>query len=484
MTQGIIAAGHEETAAAAAMILKEGGNAFDAAIAAFFASFITEPCMSSPGGGAFANIFTAGGESIFLDCFCQTPQVKRPVAEVEFEPMVVNFGETTETFHLGMGSIAVPGIIAGIFHIHEQYATIPLSVLAEPALDIARKGVKINNFQFFDICVLEAIMTKEEESKNLFYPEGKPLAVGETLRMAKMADYLEYLIKEGVREFYEGEFAGKLVKDCQDRGGFITMDDMRNYRVNLSKPLSFPYRNKTILTNPLPGTGGTLLGLFMRKLEKKYNKNYEPFSSGHVQTLQQITDEVFRIERTVTNLNKKWGSTSHFNIVDKAGNAINITMSNGEGSGYMVPGTNIMLNNMLGEASLLPGGFHSWACDTRLSSMMSPTIVLDSDGNFETAIGSGGGSRIPSVISQVLHYLIDFEMSVHDAVHSARLHNEHSELNLEPDFVGKHFNSAELNVINWKEPAMFFGGVHTIHKKGKTLHACGDNRREGFALKV
>lgn len=484
MSYGTIAAGHEQTAHAAALILKDGGNAFDAAIAAFFASFINEPCMSSLGGGAFANILTAAGKSIFLDCFCQTPKIKRPLSEIDFGPMVVNFGATTETFHVGMGSIAVPGIIAGIYYIHEHFASMPMSVLVQPALELARNGVLINNFQFFDIRVLEAIMTKEEESRAIFYPTGEPIAVGSPLRMPAMADYLEFLVKEGKREFYEGEFAKQLVADSVSKGGFLTQEDMIDYQVNVSKPLRFKYRDKTILTNPLPSIGGTLLGLTMRKLEQRFQNNYQAFSPQHVQTLQQTIDEVFRIERTVTNLNKKWGSTSHFNIVDKQGNAINITMSNGEGCGYMVPGTNIMMNNMLGEASLLPNGFHSWTPDSRLSSMMSPTLVLDDKGIFEIAIGTGGASRIPAAIAQVLHYLIDFKMDVHQAVHAARLHNEHLELNLEPDFVGKHSPQEALKVINWEKPAMFFGGVHTIQRRGSQLYAAGDHRREGFALQV
>lgn len=484
MSYGTIAAGHEQTAQAAALILKDGGNAFDAAIAAFFASFINEPCMSSAGGGAFANILTAAGNAIFLDCFCQTPKVKRPISEIDFGPMIVNFGSTTETFHVGMGSIAVPGIIAGIYYIHEHFATIPMSVLVQPALELARNGVLINNFQFFDIRVLEAIMTKEEESRAIFYPTGKPIAVGSRLRMPAMADYLEFLVKEGKREFYEGEFAKQLVADSISRGGFLTLNDLRDYKVQIRKPLRFKYRDRTILTNPLPSIGGTLLGLIMRKLEQRYQNNYQAFSPQHVQTLQKIIDEAFRIERTVANLNKKWGSTSHFNIIDKQGNAINITMSNGEGSGYMVPGTNIMMNNMLGEASLLPNGLHSWALDNRLSSMMSPTLVLDQNGLFEIATGSGGASRIPAAIAQVLHYLIDFKMDVHAAVHAARLHNEHLELNLEPDFVGKHTFQDNLKVIHWEKPAMFFGGVHTIQRKDNQFYAAGDHRREGFALEV
>ncbi len=485
MKHGIIAAGHEATAEAAAIILKDGGNAFDAAIAAFFASFITEPCMSSAGGGAFANILTANGQSVILDFFCQTPRYKRPISEVEFTPMVVNFGETTETFHIGMGAIATPGMIAGIYHIHRHFATRPLSVLLEPALDIARNGVAMNDFQFFDIRVLEPIMTKEAECRNIFYPDGKPLPVGQMLKMPQLADYLEFLVKEGEREFYEGETAQKLTASCRERGGFLTLDDLKNYKVIERSPLVIPYRGKTILTNPFPSVGGTLLGFILRELETSFAaKPYELYSKGQVQNLQKIIGDVFEIDRDLDQMAKKWGSTSHFNIVDKWGNAINTTMSNGEGAGYMIPDTNIMMNNMLGEASLLPNGFHSWEADVRLSSMMSPTMVADAQGQFETAIGTGGGSRIPAAIAQVLHYLIDFDLPLEEAVHAARLHHEHQELNLEPNFVGKHLASDNLKVVEWKESAMFFGGVHTILKKEKQYTAVGDTRREGFAMEV
>lgn len=484
MIHGTIAAGHEQTAKAAALILEDGGNAFDAAIAAFFASFITEPCMSSAGGGAFANIFTATGQSLFLDCFCQTPLSKHLEIPVDFDPMVVDFGSTTETFYVGMGTIAVPGIIAGIDYIHQHFATRPLSVLVQPALELARNGVTMNGFQHFDIRVLEVIMTREEESRRIFYPDGQPLPVGETLHMPAMADYLEFLVKEGKREFYEGEFARQLVQDCQERGGYLTREDLANYQVNVGKPLRFNYRDRTILTNPLPSVGGTLLGFMLRKLEDTYQQDYAPASVQHVQNLQQILAEVYQIERTVTQLNKKWGSTSHFNIVDRAGNAINITMSNGEGCGYMVPGTNVMLNNMLGEASLLPNGLHSWEPNTRLSSMMSPTLVLDAKGALEIALGTGGGSRIPAAIAQVLHYLIDFKLPVAEAVAAARLHNEHNELNLEPALVGKYTPQEDLKVVNWDAPAMFFGGVHSIQRQGTDWQATADARREGFAMDV
>lgn len=482
--KGKIAAGHEFTAKAAARILESGGNAFDAAIAAFFASFITEPCMSSAGGGAFANILTADNKSYFVDFFCQTPSNKKLEKAVEFEPMVVNFGETSETFYLGMGSIAVPGTIAGLYEIHEKFAKLPLMELIQPALEYARDGVVINGFQYFDICVLESILSKEAESRSVYYSGNRPLQVGDLIKMPKMADYLEFLIKEGKREFYEGEFARKLVNDCSERGGYLSMDDMKNYKAIVTKALKFRYRDHYILTNPMPSLGGTLLSYVMKALEQNFDPSapYEIFSKAHVHSVQKSIEQGYAYKNEIKTLSKKWGSTSHFNILDKEGNAINITMSNGEGSGYMVKDTNIMLNNMLGETSLLPNGLHSWEPSRRLASMMSPTIVTDLNNSFRIALGTGGGSRIPSMIAQVLHYLIDFEVSTLRAVQADRMHNEYLELNLEPAFVGKNTRQNDLEVVNWNQKAMFFGGVHTISRKNGQIDAVADSRREGHAI--
>ena len=137
-TQMKLSAGHEKTAAAAAEVLKIGGNAVDAAIAAFFTSFIAEPCMSSAGGGAFANVFFEGKPRLY-DFFCQTPRNKRPVSAVNFFPITVDFGDTTEEFHVGHGSVAVPGSIAGAFRLHRDFGSIPMRELVQPAMAFAKK---------------------------------------------------------------------------------------------------------------------------------------------------------------------------------------------------------------------------------------------------------------------------------------------------------------------------------------------------------
>lgn len=482
--KGTIAAGHEKTAEVGALIFEEGGNAFDAAIAAFFASCVAEPCMSSLGGGGFALTLDQYGKSKLFDFFCQTPKYKRPISEVEFYPMTIDFGETSEEFHIGKGAMGVPGILSGLFAMHEAYGTIPMTELVIPAVELAKKGVAITDFQFFDIRVLRDALTTTPEIQELFYPNNKPIAVGEVMKLPKMADYLEYVVREGKRAFYEGEVAQRVVRDCQeDAGGFLTLEDFKNYQTIVREPLLCNYRNHLIATNPLPSVGGTLIGLFFKELAKQ-SIAYEAFSEEHTRNLQTILEDLYKIKRVPEELNQKWGSTTHFNVADELGNALSITMSNGEGSGYMIPDTQIVMNNMLGESALLPNGFHSWIPDTRLSSMMSPTLVMDKEHNFQLALGTGGASRIPGAIAQVLHYILDLGLGINEAVHAARMHNEHNELNLEPAFVGKHIPKPELKVINWERLGMFFGGVHTIAKQSGRLIGAGDTRREGFGIEV
>jgi gamma-glutamyltranspeptidase/glutathione hydrolase len=177
----------------------------------------------------------------------------------------------------------------------------------------------------------------------------------------------------------------------------------------------------------------------------------------------------------------KWGSTTHISTVDAEGNAASVTTSNGEGSSYMIPGTGVMVNNMLGEADLHPGGFHQWQPNVRISSMMAPTIVLK-DGAPEIVLGSGGSNRIRTAILQVISNIVDFQMSGDVAVNSPRVHWENGVFNLEPgfDFPPAASIPSTEQQMQWEEQNMFFGGVHTVLADAAgTLTPVGDRRRSG-----
>ncbi len=483
-----IAAGHDATADTAEEILRNGGNAFDAAIAAFMTSFVAEPCMSSGGGGAFAMIRKADGTCQLFDFFCQTPQFKRPVEQLDFSPIEVDFGTATEIFHIGQGSVGVPGSIAGIFALHQTLGSMPMKDLVQLPIQYAKEGIAINNFQSLDISLLKEILSYSEYGRELFCKEDTIKSVGDNIKMPAFADFLDFMASEGRDAFYKGEVAKKIV-DGQQTGGHLTLEDFENYKVVVRDPLAFNYRGNHIYTNPLPSIGGSLMAHYLKYLEPLSLAEF-PMSHDYVMNLLNVFSKAEAINRrpeyleqslnTLLSGNEKHGSTSHFNIVDRWGNAISLSMTIGEGSGCFVEGTDIQLNNMLGEAALLPDGFHSWTPNTRLSSMMSPTIVTDENHRLHVATGTGGASRIPAAIMQVLHYLLDYNLSVDEAVNNPRVHLGHNIFNLEPglntDMNQDHFAN---EIKQWNEQSLFFGGAHTILCQKNALYASGDERRDG-----
>jgi len=492
-----IAAGHESTLAAASEILKAGGNAFDAVIAAYAVSWIAEPAMAGAAGGAFANLRTYNGDSFILDFFCQTPKQKKAAKAVDFFPIEVNFGTTTETFHIGKGASATPGSVAGIYALHDRFGTIPMIELLQPAIELAKNGVVINDFQYLDFQLLESILRQDKQADSIFFDNEKLKKPGQKILMPQFADFLDYLGREGKNAFYRGEVAQKVVRDYQSGGGFLTMNDFENYQVIWRRPLVFPFRNRTILTNPLPSTGGSLMAIFMKYLEN-FEIPKQAISKEHLTQILQAFLKINSIEKSTDGIAKmlnqilpnhipfmksrssKRGATTHMNIVDKWGNAISLTASLGEGCGYFIEGTDIQMNNMLGEAALLPNGFHSWQPDVRLSSMMAPTLVLNENQQTEIVTGSGGAGRIPYAIAQVLKYLIDHNMDIEEAVNTPRIHLEHGILNVENEFSA--FDIATNHKIKmkiWKEKSLYFGGAHTIQIQKDTIQAVGDNRRDG-----
>ncbi len=495
MFKGIVAAGHEVTAEVAATILRNGGNAFDAAIAALLVSFNAEPCMSSPGGGGFANIFTAQGNSEILDFFCQTPYQKLSPENCNFFPFTIDFGGTKEDFYIGHGSHAVPGMISGIFKLYKHYASMPFDVLAQPAIEKAKEGIPLDEFQKLDIHLLENMIAQNQRALDVFVPNGKTLEVGDPLVMPDLASFLEMLTREGEREFYEGEIAQKIARDSQSNQGHIQLLDFENYKTIRRKPIQIQYKGKKVYTTNFPSLGGAVIALGLGELNKSTLNVPHHLSKKHLERLLPVLKTMEYTTRKPENLmkememyenilfSKKWGSTTHFGIYDAQGNAISITISNGEGSGYMIPGVDCFMNNMLGEAALLPEGFFSWKENTRLYSLMSPTIVVNPKDEAEIIIGTGGAGRIPGAILQVLHYLLDYQLDVEDAVHAPRMHLVESILNIEPE--GEtDIDFGNITPSVWEKKSMYFGGVHTITNINDEIKASGDKRRYGVVQKV
>ncbi|MCU0536269.1 MAG: gamma-glutamyltransferase, partial [Hydrococcus sp. Prado102] len=455
---------------------------------------------------------TKDNRDILFDFFCQTPRHKKPNEELDFYQVDVNFGDAIQAFHIGLGSIATPGNLTGFWEVHQKLGKLPFEVVAQPAIDCAQNGFLVSNFNSFTFKILEPILTKYAESRQIYAPKGELLTAGKICYMKNFAATLSELVRYGIKTFYKGDIGEQLVQDLS-KGGYLTLDDLKNYRVMTRKPLKINYRGYEILTNPPPSSGGMLIAFALKILESLNLKEIEFGSRQHLQILAQVMcltnqarkkdydnyiyqEEIFRqflneqyLETYRSQLNStinKWGSTTHISVLDSEGNAASVTISNGEGSSYIIPGTGIMLNNMLGEADLNPLGFHRWECDRRISSMMSPTIVLR-EGTPELVLGSGGSNRIRTAILQVISNLLDFDLSIEEAVASPRVHWENDIFNIEPIFQPEIIEQLRLpqatQVVLWQEQNMFFGGVHAVRKTASgEIEGSGDPRREGIAI--
>ncbi|MDQ6697142.1 MAG: gamma-glutamyltransferase [Actinomycetota bacterium] len=490
MTAGIIAAGHDQVAEAGAEALRAGGNAFDAAVAAGFASAHCEPGFTSLAGGGFLLAHRSSGERTLFDFFVDTPGRGRAPGELRshFEPVTVHFAAAHQTFHCGLGSVAVPGNLAGYLHVHRRLGRLPLTDVISPAAGLARNGVVIPATQAMDFALLSPILLRTPESRQIFAPAGRLLTTGDILRNLDLAAFLEHLGTDAATTLYVGELADRLADqmrgdDGAADGGLVTAADLAAYRVVERQPLAVRYRGRTVLTNPPPAFGGTLLALALSWLDAGPPMP-PPGSPELAVELARLFADVDR-HRAGDRLGRPQATrgTTQVSVVDTDGNQASMTTSNGECSGDVVAGTGILLNNMLGEDDLHPGGFHAAPPGTRVSSMMSPTIVLAADGRPELVLGSGGSKRIRSAILQVLVGVLDHGRELASAVDAPRLHWDTDHVEVEPGFevevIAALRSLAPINV--WPDRSLYFGGVHAV-APGDADHpavGAGDARRGG-----
>jgi gamma-glutamyltranspeptidase/glutathione hydrolase len=510
--RGIIAAGHPATVEAARAVLADGGNAFDAAIAALFAACVAEPVLASLGGGGFL-LARRGQRTEAYDFFVQTPRLRRPLEDTDFHPIQADFGTATQEFHIGLGAAATPGLVRGLFQVHRDHASMPMRQLVEPALSLARDGVLWNDFQAHVFDIIGPIYRHRPETARHFASpsrEAELLRAGDRFRAPEFADLLESLAIEGERLFYEGEVARSVADACASGGGHLSLEDLARYRVERRTPLSADYRGQRLYTNPPPSCGGVLIAFALALLSAADPHRMGFGSPAHLQLLATVMDAsnrarlesrlrdlpadhqeaallggdlLSRYRREVMGRYASQRGTTHLSVIDAAGDAVSLTVSNGEGCGFLVPGTGMMLNNMLGEEDINPHGFQRWPLDQRMASMMAPTLLISTDGVI-TALGSGGSNRIRTAILQVVSNLLDFSMSVEDAVNSPRIHHEDELLNVEGEFpertcqvLRERFSQHCL----WPGRSLFFGGVHCVRSdhRRRRFEAAGDPRRGG-----
>lgn len=512
---GTVAAGHEATAAAAAEILLDGGTAIEAVIAAFFAACTAEPILANLGGGGFLLARPAGGTARVYDAFVQTPRQRRAEAEIDFRPILADFGTATQEFHIGLGAAATPGIVRGLFAAHRDLCRLPMTRLAEPGIRLAQAGARVSAMQAYVARIVSPILRASTRCTTLFTGAKEPDALcqeGDVFSWPALADTLDALAHEGERLFYEGEIAQSIVSACRNGGGHLTEEDLRFYQVQVRHPLQTGFCGARLLTNPPPSAGGILIALSLAILDGRGLEDTIFGSCRHVERLiaamtianrarqaasfDAAPDDIEaallapalidRWRREVVSAPPAHRGTTHISAIDRDGNAASLTVSNGEGCGALGAGDGFILNNMLGEGDLNPAGLGAWRTDTRMSSMMAPSLVIAPDGGL-TALGSGGSNRIRSAILQVLVNLLRYRLPLDLAIEAPRLHREGDQLDIEEGFPEEAVNAARAagECRLWEDRNLFFGGVHAVHRTARgDLFGYGDRRRGGACQSV
>src|SRR3954447_10411409 len=505
-SKGVIAAGHRLTAEAGARVLREGGNAVDAAVAAGLMSWVCEPTLTGPGAGGFMLVHTPAGENVLLDFFVAAPGKGSGQEAGELTAFDVAFtDEAIQTFHAGPASCGVYGTPKGVAEAVERYGTLPLADLAAWPAQVAREGHALNAIQGYLLRILSPILLSTPEGGDLFSPGGTRLQEGDTLRVPAVADLLERLAREGPQFAYTGDVGTAISDWVLDRGGLITRQDLADYETIDREPARAAYHAREILTNPPPSSGGILIAYSLDLLARvdrpgdlralvevmgETNKaRTEDFATAlHTQGYLERFLAKDALASVAGQLESRLGSTTHISAMDADGGCASVTCSNGSSSGVIVPGTGIHLNNMLGEEDLNPEG-HRHDRGARVPSMMAPTVVLHEDGRPEIALGSAGSNRIRSAILQTILNIVDFNMKAEEAVELPRLHLERGLVDAEPGVDPNALESLERSgwaVQRWQERNLYFGGVQAVARDPQTgeLSGGGDPRRGGAAVVV
>ncbi|WP_306260632.1 gamma-glutamyltransferase [Pararhizobium sp. IMCC21322] len=510
---GAVAAGHKVTADAAARTLNDGGNAFQAAAAGLIAACLAEPVFASPGGGGFMTARHRSGKTEVLDFFVDLPGQKQSDAHVT--DVEADFGSVRQLFHIGAGTSAVPGMEAGLtalfnlgntanaHTVHTGQAThtgLTIQQLFRTALASA-EGLTVSPLQAKLFEIVSPILQASDPARSLYAPEGKLLAEGDAFNNAELLRLFNEFAERSDASFNGMCEIDRVLQQQVDEGGHIRADDFSDYVAQLRDPTRWENTACRVFSNALPAMGG-VLSLAMLSADS----NPSSPLSGRADAIAQV-DRFWRSGRSGSEIAEKFkvqakqseqsgtrdgfNGTTHISVIDRHGNAVAVTVTNGEGNGQIVPGRGYMLNNMLGEEDVNPEGPTRWQPQPkgqrRLSSMMAPTIADGADGTL-LALGSGGSNRIRTALYQVLANRFLTGMGIREAVHRPRIHGERRRLDIED-----YSNQPEAKALEgvfpetefWQEQSLYFGGVHAVERNPRgRFDGAGDPRREGVFVVV
>src|SRR5918992_165311 len=499
------AAGTPYAAEAAAETYRVGGNAADAAVAAAAAVSVTEPLMSSIGGGGFALVRSSSGEAELIDYYDAMPGKGLPASAFGAggspQTIILKYGAGVRSI-VGGASSAVPGSLRGWEKLLARHGRLGMKKALAPAVRFAHEGFRLCKTSALWFGVAEEVLRLTEETRKHFYKGERGYLEGEEARFPELADTLEAGGGGGGGVFYEGELARRISSYMLEMGGVITEEDLAGYEAVVREPMSVRYGAGAMYTNGPPSAGGPTLAQMLKvvsaydlatmleaeyvrvmsgamKLALRDRERAYPGGAENRRVAERLTGEEYAAEQR-RKISSAFGSphTTHLACVDSEGLAVSITASMGYGSGLVVPGTGIPMNNTLGEPELNPRGFHALAPGERLISNMSPTVVSSEERGI-IALGSPGASRIPTAILQTVINVLDFGMALEEAVLAPRFHAEGNLFAYEAGASTANLDDYE-RVLTYETPNMFFGGGNAVRRTPDgRLEAAADPRRSG-----
>ncbi|MEE8136190.1 MAG: gamma-glutamyltransferase [Thermodesulfobacteriota bacterium] len=510
-------------------VLKEGGNAVDAAVTIGFTLAVTFPRAGNLGGGGFMLIYLADSDEIISIDYREKAPLK--ASQDMFLDGKGNV-DKEESRH-SILSVGVPGTVAGLILALENYGTISLERALQPAIELAQKGFPVDQELSDSLNQVKSRMKVSTASMDIFFKQGgKPYSEGELLTQKDLAWSLKQIVKNGSEAFYTGDIAKKIDSFMEQNGGLITNHDLKNYKALIRKPVEGEYRGYKIYSMPPPSSGGVVLIEMLNILEQfplsslghntaktihifaevmkyayadrsKYlgDPDFSPVpvtwltSKKYAKSIKEKMDTEKSTpghEISPGNPNLQEGNnTTHFSVMDRYGNAVSntYTLNFSYGSKITVPGTGILLNNEMDDFSAKPGTPNAYglvggklnaiAPEKRMLSSMSPTIVMK-DGKPFLITGSPGGSRIITTVLQIIANVIDFNMNISEATNAVRVHHQWL-----PDklMVERGLNEDTIKILKemgYKvETGATIGVAQSIIKKGDYMYGASDPRRPG-----
>jgi gamma-glutamyltranspeptidase/glutathione hydrolase len=442
--RGAIAAGHPLTAEAGARVLRKGGNAVDALLAGAFTAFVTEGPLTGPAGGGLLLVHAEGDETTLLDCFFAAPAKRLG----EMDEVLIDFEDAgTQTFHIGDGSVAVPGLLAGLEVAHRRFATRPWPDLVEPALELAREGVACDEPRAFLHRILAEILLREEGGRRVFGDPARVVTDDLCETLERVRDLRSAAVAELLPEF---------------------RDDLAAYEVAERTPVEADVRGHRVLAAPAPSRGGRIVVEILESLDTAGRPS--PYDEARAIQLAYGASGAGPLT-----------GTTHISVVDASGTAAALSSTLGSGSGVFRGGT--QLNNMLGELDVI--GHEARDPGTRLPTMLTPTLVL-AGSTPRLVLGSAGSVRLAGAIAQVAWRVIAEGLAVDEAIDAPRMHVDGRTLHLEG---GRAADLGEReddwDVVRWAGLNLYFGGVQAVElRPDGSLAAAGDPPRGAAGLVV